>query len=336
MKRKPKIAVIGAKGFPALGGAARANEAIFTRLKDKYDVTVYAISSHASVPDYHGIKQIIFNAYKNKKITVFLYYIRSLLHALFNGNYDLVHVNHASAGFIVPFLKLRFKTVLNVRGGIKHDYDNKWKWREKQLFYLFHWMGFRFASKVVTVQKGSVPMLEPYSSGNIIFIPNGVDHNIEILPNNLTLKYDITFSAARIIYLKGLHLLFEALNDIKFNGKVQIVGDIDQVSEYKNYILNLAENLDCEFTGLVQSKLELFKRIGQSRLFVFPSYSEGMSNMLLEAASLRVPIIASDIEQNKDVFNDEEMLFFERGRSKDLAEKIRYAIDNQGVMTDKA
>ena len=53
MKSKPKIAVIGAKGFPAWGGAARSNEEIFTRLKDKYDVTVYALSSHASVLCFH-------------------------------------------------------------------------------------------------------------------------------------------------------------------------------------------------------------------------------------------------------------------------------------------
>ena len=127
MKTKPKIAVIGAKGFPAWGGAARTSDSVFTRLSDRYDVTVYAIDSHTKNETYQGIKQIIFKAYKNKKISVFLYYIKSLLHAFLTGKYDLIHVNHRAAGFIVPFLRVRFPVVLNVHG-MPSGHNTKWLW----------------------------------------------------------------------------------------------------------------------------------------------------------------------------------------------------------------
>lgn len=331
MTKKPKIAVIGAKGFPAWGGAARANEAIFTRLKDRYDVTVYALSSHACDRNYNGIQQKIIMTCKNKKISVLIYYIKALFYLLLGNQYNVIHVNHASSGFLLPFLRLRFKTVLNVRGGIEYNYDNKWKWHEKKIFCLFNWLGFRYADRIITVQRGSVPILRTYNK-NVKYIPNGVENNKSKLPDKMSTHYDITFSAARIIYLKGLHLLLDALQYLEFDGKVQIIGDLDQVTEYKAMILQLAVGLDCEFTGLIKGEMELYTKISQSKLFVFPSFSEGMSNMLLEVASMQIPILASDIEQNKEVFNDGEMLYFKCGNYIDLAKQISYAMDNHNVL----
>ncbi len=338
MKRKPKIAVIGAKGFPAWGGAARANEAIFTRLKDRYDVTVYAISSHASETNYNEIKQIIFKAYRNKKVSVFLYYIKSLLHAIFRGRYDLVHVNHRAAGFIIPFLRIKYPVILNVRGMPTQGLDNKWTNNEYRMLLFSTNIGFRFASHIVTVQKGSVSKIESAHKKKVYFIPNGVDNNYAsfALENKRNHTYNISFAAARIVYLKGLHLLLDALGKINYGGRVQIIGDINQVEDYKNKLLKAAKTLDCEFAGLIQSKETLFNRIAQSELFVFPSYIEGMSNMLLEVASLKVPIIASDIPPNTEVFSEIEALFFKSGDVNDLQRKISWALNNQAQMTEKA
>lgn len=334
-KRKPRIAVMGAKGFPAWGGAARANEEIFSRLNEKYNITIYAISSHAKEQYYNRMRQIIFRTSENKKITTFLYYIKSLCHSLTKGNYDIVHINHRSAGFIIPFLKLRFPVVFNLRGLAYKD-DDKWKWYEEIFFGLFQNLGVRFSDKIITVQKGSISIINKYNAGNVLFIPNGVNNNLLLVSDRQTIQYDITFSAARIIYLKGLHLLLSALSNMKFKGKIQIIGDINQVSTYKDEIIELAKGMDCDFTGIIKDKKELFNRISQSRVFVFPSYSEGMSNMLLEVASLKVPIIASDIPQNTEVFEDREMLFFKKGDMEDLGEKIRWSIKNYNKMLTKA
>lgn len=332
---KPKIAVIGAKGFPAWGGAARSNEAIFTRLKNQYDVTVYAIDSHAKEQNYRGIRQIILRGHANKKLSTFFYYVKSLLHALLKGNYDLVHVNHRAAGFLVPFLKLRFPVLLNVHG-MPYENDGKWKGHEKSLFKVSQWFGYRFADQIVTVQKGSVKLLEQYNPGKVVFIPNGVEDHLSYYNLASQKVYDISFSAARIIYLKGLHLLLIALNEIQFKGAINVIGDLDQVGEYKRELLQLSKSLNCNFFGLLQNKEELFNKIRQSKFFVFPSYSEGMSNMLLEVASIKVPIIASDIPQNTEVFSKKEMLFFKSGDAADLKDKIIWAFDNYDKMQLKA
>ena len=54
--------------------------------------------------------------------------------------------------------------------------------------------------------------------------------------------------------------------------------------------------------------------------------------MLLEVASLKVPLIISDIPSNKAVFDEDEVLFFKTGDEIDLSKKIIYANDNPDKM----
>ena len=61
-----------------------------------------------------------------------------------------------------------------------------------------------------------------------------------------------------------------------------------------------------------------------------------MSMMLLEAASQNTPIICSDIPANKAVFNDDQVLYFRVDDSTDLADKIKWAFENESEMQKKA
>ena len=68
----------------------------------------------------------------------------------------------------------------------------------------------------------------------------------------------------------------------------------------------------------------------------FPSYNENMSIMLLEAASVRTPIICSDIPENKVIFNDDEVLYFRSEDHHDLADKIEWSISNPDPIDKKS
>ena len=61
-----------------------------------------------------------------------------------------------------------------------------------------------------------------------------------------------------------------------------------------------------------------------------------MSMMLLEAASVKTPIICSDIIENRDVFNEAEVLFFSLDIKEDLEKKIEWALNNNAEMQQKA
>ena len=108
--KKKKIAVIGLKGLPAFGGAATVGENIIEQLKDKYDFTVYATSSHTDFKTgvYNGYKQIVFKKIQIKKLNILYYYLSSLFHILFN-EYDIIHLHHRTAAFTLLFFKKSFK-----------------------------------------------------------------------------------------------------------------------------------------------------------------------------------------------------------------------------------
>jgi glycosyltransferase involved in cell wall biosynthesis len=63
------------------------------------------------------------------------------------------------------------------------------------------------------------------------------------------------------------------------------------------------------------------------KVFVFPSTAEGMSMALLEAASLEIPMICSDIPENKNVLEN-YVTYFRSNDYHDLAEKINWALMN--------
>ena len=137
---KIKVAIIGIKGFPAVGGSARSTEYLVDKLKEKYDLTLYTVSTHAKNGHYNGVKQVIVKGNKDKKFNTLLYYIKSMVHCVFKGDYDIIHINHLASGFIVPALKLRYKVIGTDRGVEHLKYSgkkNKWTKSEGRILNFF-------------------------------------------------------------------------------------------------------------------------------------------------------------------------------------------------------
>ncbi|MCB9464184.1 MAG: glycosyltransferase [Candidatus Eisenbacteria bacterium] len=64
-------------------------------------------------------------------------------------------------------------------------------------------------------------------------------------------------------------------------------------------------------------------------LFVLPSRSEGMSNALIEAMAMRLPIVATDVGGNREVLDDGRCGVLTRPDPKELAEAILAALDDE-------
>lgn len=327
---KPKVAVIGVKGIPGYGGSSSTNKELLPLLAKNYDITIYAIDTHAKQKHYKGVKQYIFRSIRNKKLNSIFYYLKAVIHVIIRGNFKFIHLNHGVSGIIIPILKLRYGVITSIHG-LNFKDDDKWNNLEYNILKCAEWITFNLSDIVTTVQKSSVSYIVDKTKKPVVYIPNGIfNYNLEY--PNIEKENVITLSAARLIYLKGVHTFLEALQLINFKDIVRIIGDIDQVPEYKKKIISLTKGLNVEFTGLIKNRDTLFRKISSSRIYVFPSYSEGMSNMLLEVASLKVPIIASDITPNKDIFDDDEVVYFAVGDSNQLANKIEKCWNDQGYI----
>jgi glycosyltransferase involved in cell wall biosynthesis len=328
---KLKIAVIGLKGLPAFGGAATVGENIINQLKNEYRFYVYSVASHTSQKgEYDGYYQIVFNKFLIKKLNVFLYYIKSLFHCLFVQKYDLIHLHHVDGAFILPFLRLRYKVV--VTSHAQPQVNEKWPSYVKLFFKLNERLALLFANEITAVSKNLTREYQKMTGKPVHYIPNGINPQEKVSEKPIPQKDYILFAAGRIIPLKGLHVLLDAMNKTKGKQKLLAIGDLNQLPKYKEKILALAQNLDVEFVDIIKIKAELLNYVKKAKLFIFPSYSENMSMMLLEAAYVKTPVICSDIIQNKDIFSDNEVLFFETNNAQDLADKIDWAKSNSDAM----
>jgi len=333
MISKPKVCVIGLKGLPSLGGASKMGESLIFKLVDKFEFTVYSTSSFASQNNYKGIKQHIFKSISNKKLNTLLYYFQCLLHSLFFGNFDIIHLHHGASGFIVPFLRLKYPVITTYHGIFRDNYkDPKFSMFVNLFLKISQNVNLKFSSINVSVSKPDYDYLvlkKPKIP--IEFIPNGV-----LIPNseNIEVKEEfICFAANRIYGIKGLDILLKALKKLKFKNKLLVLGDLSHSKVYEKEIEKLSIGLNVEFMGLIKSTNELNNYIKKAKFFVFPSITEGMSMMLLEVASLKVPIIASDIPANKSVFEENDVLFFESNNEDSLASKICILFNNETLQS---
>jgi glycosyltransferase involved in cell wall biosynthesis len=218
---KKRIAVIGLKGLPSFGGAARVGESLIFHLKDDFDFTVYATSNFANDENYFGIKQVIFKANSNPTFNTFVYYIKCLLHVMFIEKYDLVHLHHAESGFITPFLKLKYNVITTYHGIFRKEYvDPKFSKSVNRFFKISQFLNLHFSSlNVFTAKPDYAYFQNKWKNKKMIYISNGVD----IIDFEDTFKEEyICFAAARIYQIKGLDILLNALQ--KVNSKKKTIG----------------------------------------------------------------------------------------------------------------
>ena len=126
--------------------------------------------------------------------------------------------------------------------------------------------------------------------------------------------------------------MLDALKLIGYGGQVFITGELNESDPYLSKIKRHAEGLNVFFLGFVSPLNALLPLVDRCDLFIFPSETEGMSIMLLEVASVGKPIIASDIPENQQVFSEKEVLYFKSKDVPDLADKIKFALQNKEAM----
>ncbi len=162
-----------------------------------------------------------------------------------------------------------------------------------------------------------------------IFILNGAGVNLEYykyLPYSENGIIHLLF-VGRIMKEKGVEELFEAASRIKntYGNKVifDIVGFFEEA--YKEIIEKLDQKGIIHFWGYQQDIRPFYK---MASCLILPSYHEGMSNVLLEAAASGRALITSDIHGCKEAVADGKNGFLCEARSADsLFEAIKRYVD---------
>ncbi len=167
-------------------------------------------------------------------------------------------------------------------------------------------MIWRRASMLVANSEGLAELARTFEPRvPLRVIPNGVDLAYYAPPTRPWVPTRLLF-VGRLVYQKGLDLLFKALGTLKsYPWELWLVGDGPQ----RPHLEALAEKYQIVERVRFENWLAdaaLLEKYHQANVFVFPSRHEGMPNAVLEAMACGLPVIASRIAGNEELVVDGE------------------------------
>lgn len=236
--------------------------------------------------------------------------------------YDIIHSWNWSSDWTEP-LAARFARV-------------KWIYTKKAMSWgNFHWKIRSFLANFIVTINEEMTDYFPYKK-NQELIPLGLDttyYNPELFQrndrnHNAALKI---ITVANLVPVKGVEVLIKAFSMLSNNeAKLVVLGDNE--TEYSEFLKTYCKDLK------INEKVEFIKRQDDVRpylvdadLYVIPTLDtgrkEGMPMALVEAMSMGIPVLGSNISGINFVLKDFKKLMFTAGNADSLKDKIEWFID---------
>lgn len=150
---------------------------------------------------------------------------------------------------------------------------------------------------------------------NSILIANFINESFALdRSKSITTDIKIISFVGHVQRAKGILEIIHAakeLPEITFKIAGPISGEISKIEKPKNMV----------FLGVL-SKQEVKILLQESDLFLFPTYTEGFANALLEAMAVGLPIITTPVGANVDMLESMGGVIVEVGNSKDIVDAI--------------
>lgn len=327
-----KICAIGLRGIPdVMGGIESHCQQLYPRMVEKGDsVVVIARSPYVSRKKYtyKGAEVVSVWTLKHKFLETFMHTFFAILYARIFVHPDVVHLHAIGPALFTPFARLLGMKVVVTHHGA--DYDRqKWNGLAKFILKSGEKMGVLFSNKMFVVGKTLTNRLKkqfPNQAEKIHYVPNGMlpsftgDISASALPKELPISsQEYILTVGRLVPEKGFHDLVTAYKSSNSHLKLVIVGQADHQDEYASSLVKQA-NDNIIFAGR-RSGDELKALYKHAKVFVLPSYHEGLPIVALEAISAGTPVILSDILPNKDIEAPRDS-YFEVGVTSALADKL--------------
>lgn len=262
-----------------------------------------------------------------------------ILQRLLRKNYDVVHTQ--TRFFITSFLglifaKLKRTPLVHTEHGARHSLvPNKIiDLISRSYDHSIGTLIVKSARRNIGVSESACEFLKHLGAANAQVIYNGIDTTIFKKEEDINYKQKLGISndavvitfVGRLIYAKGVQDLifaFSRIKDTAPNAKLLIVGD----GPYRIELENLAHQTDCHssiiFLGQ-KNQDEVIDVLNATDIFVNPSYSEGLGISVIEAASIGLPIIATDVGGTREIIiTDKTGILVKAGDAGQLATELR-------------
>ena len=333
-----KIVVVGTRGIPDIQGGVETHcEELYPRLAAMgHDVTVVRRSCYVTpqnkIKEYRGVHLKDIYAPRRKSIEAIVHTFLAIIYARWVGA-DVLHIHAIGPALLTPLARLLGLRVVMTHHG--PDYDRqKWNKTAKSVLRWGERMGANYANEVIVISTVIDNILrEKYDRTDAHLIYNGVNKPVPAKNDSYIRSLGLTprryvLAVGRFVEEKGFDLLIKAFARISdSNCKLVIAGDADHEDHYSVSLKRLAEEHHVVLTGFVRGA-KLNELFSHARLFVLPSFHEGLPIVLLEALSYRLPVLVSDIPANRLACLDASD-FFVTGNIGSLEEKLSCKLEGE-------
>ena len=334
------ILVLGTRGIPNIQGGVETHcQELYPRILElNCNVTVLTRTPYVKnieITNYKGVELVPIDTPKKSGLEAIVHTFKGCFFAFQNkSKIDIVHIHNIGPAIFIPFLKLfRFKVVVTYHSQNYHH--KKWGIVAKVLFKLGEFFTAKMADKVIYLSNNIKSFVEKkYDVKNGIIIYNGVNVIEKSVDSEYisslgleTGKYCI--AVGRFVEEKGFHDLIEAYKKIDTDIKLVLVGDADHEDEYSKSFKEMAKENGVVLTGFIKGK-KLNQMFSHAKLFVMPSYHEGLPIALLEAMSYNLDVLVSDIPANVEV-QLEQSDYFKVGDVDNLASKLNVKLESETI-----
>ncbi|OQX20368.1 MAG: hypothetical protein BWK75_04915 [Candidatus Altiarchaeales archaeon A3] len=347
-KKIKKILIVPGFYLPHIGGLEKYVDMFSKYLskREEYEITIFAPNIPKSEEyeiKYTDVKIIrypatvffIRNPVPNFWSSVFWTQIKKMIDL--NPDIVISHTRFYFSTFLAcVFAKLFGKKFIHVEHGSRHKATKNMLIRIGAECYdhIISILLLRSSADNITISRANSRFLKHLGAkkSTVIYAGIEVKDSMECQRDKLNQKDIIITYVGRLLYEKGVHDLIYSFLKIKEkqkNLKLLIVGAGDYEKTLKE-----TKDKDIIFLGKKNGD-EVMEILLNSDIFVNPSYSEGLPTSVLEAMSVGVPTIATDVGGTMEVVKDYETGFLiEPKNTKQLEERILELISNPQLRED--
>lgn len=333
-----RIVVTGTRGIPGIQGGVETHcEELFPRIADSnHEVIIVRrrkyVTEGYDVNEFKGVKIKDLGNLTSKHFEAFFHTLNAILYAR-KVNADIVHIHAIGPSIMTPIARILGMKVVTTHHG--PDYDRqKWGRFAKFILKLGERWGAKYSNAVIVISKHIKDIVNKKypSQKNVCLIYNGVSlpqpAKEDILKEYGLEKGKYILAVGRFVEEKGFHLLVDAYKILgQTSVKLVIAGDADHEDSYSKHLKHQAKEAGVVLTGFLQ-KDKIIQLYTNSRLFVLPSFHEGLPISLLEAMYCHCNVLVSNIPANTEVGLSPEH-YFKCGDAEDLRIHLEERLKNK-------
>jgi glycosyltransferase involved in cell wall biosynthesis len=307
-----RIAFIGQRGVPAtIGGIEHHVEEIGSRLVARgHEVTVYTRGNYTAsrAREHLGMRVRYVPTAPTKHLEALVHSGLSTVAGMLPSRHSahILHYHAIGPSVFTPLPRLlsNRRVVLTVHG---LDYDrDKWGPGARTALRTAGWISAHVPHATITVSANLADYYRERYGREAHHIRNGVNPPVVTAPRLITERWglrggDYVLFVGRLVPEKAPHLLMRAFRGVDTSARLVVAGGSSFTDDYVR-TLEEAAAVDPRIILAGSAHGELLQELySNAAAFVLPSKLEGLPLTLLEAASYRIPLIASDIPPHREV-----------------------------------